>query len=352
MQFVQGLVGLILGQKIAAKLDEPGGWNIFNSSYTKIHESLTCIVDSMIMKYGVTGSVMIISGGKTIPAQGTHYIHYGQDPNAYVGLIKIFIKHGKNEGSAYYTVYEPRYSYLQPLIWNVSPIQKFTQQLQEQQVTCIMTHRVDSTSFEPTLYSMTVKHPTEMFPYQETICRFIMTLYAFHKGGTVLISGKRGSGKTTAAMNVKKTIEREFENSIVTLISNFNPSQTSVDIFKLALRSANDINPHVVIVNEIETHLEIAAADPIDRTRCGDRRFSHTADRTTFHDMLDTIAGMRHVIMVFTTEKPIQELWARQEFRSFLRPGRIHGLARIEVKDGKTVAHVEGNKLSDSMAIE
>lgn len=346
MQLVQGLVGLILGQRIAARIEEPGGWNIFNTSYTKIHESLTCVIDSLIMEKGRVGPTMIMSGDKKIPAAGTHYISTGSHSLGYVGLIKTYVKMGKNEGTAYYTVYYPQYEYGLPVHWITTPLEIFMNMIRERQASSIVTYRIDSTSFEPVLYSLTVKHPQEMFPHQQEICRFIGTLYSFHKGGTVLISGKRGTGKTTAAMNMKKVIESAHDNSLVTLITNFNPSQTSVDIFKLALRSASEINPYIVIVNEIEGHMQIAAEAPIQR---GDRRFSHTSDRTTFHDMLDTIAGMRYVLLVLTTEKPITELWSLQDFRSFMRPGRIHVLTQIEAEGGSIQVSIKSN---DMLAIE
>jgi hypothetical protein len=71
MEIITGIVAVLLGQKIAANLAEPGGWNFFNTSYMKIHHSMTAVIDAMIMgPRGIPGPLMLMSANSRLPAEG------------------------------------------------------------------------------------------------------------------------------------------------------------------------------------------------------------------------------------------------------------------------------------------
>lgn len=344
--FIQGIVGFLLGKKAADLLDSPQGWNVLNNSYTTLHEDLTPTIDTMIMETGVPGPTILMSDNLKIPAEGTHYIWYRSkqliDFYNWVGLIKTVIKHGKREGQSYYTLYHPQYTYLlTPVIrlGSNTPSDIFIQCLREKQKTTIITQRVDATSFEPSLYSLAINHPNQMYPHQWFISRAIASIFLSSRSGTFLICGKRGWGKTTAALDVKRKIEASCTNINVTIISNFNPSQASVDIFKMGVRRASQQNPYIVIINEIDVHMATTITEKSNSF--GDRRFSHTADRTTFHDMLDTFALVSNVILIMTTEKSVEQLWAIEEYRSFIRAGRVKGYFQMYDNEGTIATRLE-----------
>lgn len=357
MQLIQGLGGMLLAQEVTKRLSKPGAYNIFNRSYTEIHEDNTTAIDSLIMEpgRGIPGPVIIASGTKSTPAPGHHYYTLLPDGGdcgrpqryCYVGLIKV--KGGQGGGGeeqgegrsrsteAHYIIWEPRFSWwMLPLRWpkGKSPIDRFKLILKNRERGALVTYRIDSTSYHAMLYSLSVDHPLEMKLHQKTALDFILRLYRDRMRGTFLFSGPRGSGKTTSALQLKRQIEDEYPNTSVTLVSNFNPSQTGVDINKLILRDITQEFPCVIVVNEIETHFETAATDPAKKTGASaDKRFTHTADRTTFHDMLDTVAGTRRLILILATEKSFEELWEKQEYRSFLRQGRVHGIVQMTHTD-------------------
>lgn len=358
MQFIQGIGGMLFGQEVSKRFQKPGSCNLFNDSYTEIHEDNTAIIDQMIMEpaNGIPGPVIISSGTKMTPAVGQHQYRLkpeetdpvGTEDLCYVSLIK-FIEGSGREKRTYYVVWEPRFDYMMiPIFWTKgkSPIDRFRALLKNRERGSLITYRIDSTSWMPSLFSLSVDHPTEMKAHQSEALRFVIEQYRRTQRGTFLFSGTRGTGKTTTALQLKRELEDEYPNTSVTLIPNFNPSQTSVDINKLALRDINASCPYVIVVNEIESHMQIAASDPVDKAQHGDRRFTHSADRTSFHDMLDTFAATKYLIVVLATEKSVEELWENKDYRSFIRSGRVHGMVCMT----HTTSTVEVNKLRDDVA--
>jgi hypothetical protein len=342
MQLIQGLAGMLFAQEVVKRLSKPGAYNLFNSSYTKIHPDLTAVIDTLIMEpiHGRLGPMVMSSGTKSTPTIGQHYYMLGPERYSYVGLIKVGSgttssgeEGPKTSTTDYYVIWEPRFSYLMwPLRWakGKSPIARFRIILKNRERGSLLTHRVDSTSWHAVLYSLSIQHPTEMKPNQQKTIKFVLDFYRQQKRGTFLFCGPRGTGKTTTAIQLKREIEDEYANSSVVLITNFNPSQVSVDINTLALRDVSEEYPYIIIVNEIESHMSTAAETP---KTTAEKRFSHTADRTSFHDMLDTLAASRHVIVIFATERSFEELWAKPEYRSFLRYGRVHGVVHVTHED-------------------
>lgn len=360
---------MLFGQEVTRRLAKPGAYNPLNDSYTAIHEDNTATVDSMIMEpfvegesYGIPGPVIITSGTKSTPAAGHHYymLKTSEDEDediqdvSYVGLIKIVEGTRDSEGNtrAHYVIWEPRFYWFSPIPigWarGESPIDRFKLLLKNRERGSLVTYRIDSTNYHPTLYSLSVDHPLIMKPNQVKALQFILGVYRETQRGTFLLSGTRGTGKTTTALQIKRELEDEYPNTSATLIPNFSPSQSAVDISRLALRDISPTCPYIIVVNECEQHMEIAASSPVDKSLHGDRRFTHSADRTTYHDLLDTLAATKYLIVILATEKPIEELWSNPQYRSFMRQGRIHGLVRM-THDETTV---ELNQLRDDKSLE
>lgn len=362
MQLLQGLAGMMFAQEVTKQLSKPGWYNPFNRSFKTIHNDNTSTIDSILMapdNGGIVGPIIITSGAKSTPAHGQHYYSLRSSEQGwkqrymYVGLIKVA---GQSEGSqgeekggfrgetsstssSYYIIWEPRFSWcLLPLSWpkGKSPIDYFRQILKQREEGSMLTYRINSTAYHAQLYSMSIEHPIEMRNNQKIALDFIVGVYKQRFRGTFLFSGTRGTGKTTTALQLKREIERVFHETTVTLITNFDPSHGGVDISVLALRDVTREFPCVIVINEIETHMGVAASETdksVPTTSMDEKRFRHTSDRTTFHDMLDTLAAIRYVIAIFATEKPVEELWAKQEYRSFMRKGRVHGFVRMNHKE-------------------
>ena len=136
----------------------------------------------------------------------------------------------------------------------------------------------------------------------------------------VFISGSTGIGKTYTSYGLTKEMEKRFPGKRVLLYDNFNPSSTGVNIESIALEDASENTPIILVINEIDS----AFRTTIEQKQFYDPRGSHTNDRTSFNNMLDTIAQKKHVIGIYTSEKSPEELIQENaSFRSFLRNGRI-----------------------------
>ncbi len=369
-QILSGVVGMLFGQEVSRRMSRPGALNIFNKSYTEFHENLTTLIDAMIMDpdHGKPGPVIIIGVNKKIPAEGHHMWYprtraqrdeeYKDSPkwlewcdDRYTGLYKIVDRFSHPPGRTYYVGWEPKFICFYPAIplpWTmgegIGPLEQFRRALfsdtekttgnLEVKTYPIRTHRIDTTKFEPSLYSLIVRVHPKPLPKQFATNSFILDEYTRNdETGTFLISGKRGMAKTSTAIRLKKAVEQRYPGVSATLVTNFNPGQTGVDIFKLCLANINSTTPHIIIINDVDVHMEVAASDPVLKGRAGDRRFTHTCDRATFQDMLDIFASTKYLIVILTSEKSLEWMWSKQEYKSFVRTGRIHGEIQMTESD-------------------
>lgn len=359
MDVIKGIAGIMLGQAFVRNLgDHPYPLDIINN-YVTFHEDLTSTIDAMIMdpERGVPGPVTVISNSGSVPVNGPHYYYlrsvkesqdalrqlysgwldifspipmfYSTDHLCdpyYVGLYKKVELYGNQPNRTYYIGWTTPH----PRIPKGQILNLFRQWLFALSRTSIVTYRIDATDFNVSLYSLVQKFYPDINHGQRIALDNIMFVYKSNDfTGTFLIYGPRGTRKSSTAISVKRALEEEYPESSVTLINGFDPSQTGVDICKLVLRNVSKLNPHVIVIDEIDKFFEIAAADPTTEAALGDRRFRHTANVATFRLMLDTFALTRYLIVVGTSEKSPETLWHNPEYRSFMRTGRITGFVEL-----------------------
>ena len=143
-----------------------------------------------------------------------------------------------------------------------------------------------------------------------------------------IICGKSGVGKSYTAMLAKRWIEEKYKNTNVQLFDNFDPSAAGMEINKMVLQKATEETPVIVVINEIDNLYTEVHKDYDNRG--GDPRFPHTKNRLSFHNMLDHIAGTKHVIAIYTTEKSPEDIEKMQNTYSFIRKGRVDFFIKMD----------------------
>jgi len=142
-----------------------------------------------------------------------------------------------------------------------------------------------------------------------------------HYNVKVVICGPRGIGKTYMGPIVKRKIDSiPNQNYCCCLYDDFNPECVGVNIKTLALQVASDLSPVILVINEIDKIFDFV----VDVNKQNhDPRLQHAKDKTSFHNMLDDLGSIRNIITIFTTEKSPEELYQNEQYRSFIRTGRV-----------------------------
>lgn len=154
----------------------------------------------------------------------------------------------------------------------------------------------------------------------------------------LLISGKRGIGKTYIGYAIKKILDNYFDCHSK-LYDDFNPKSIGVNIETMALRYASRQSPVIIIINEFDIIMDYAL--DINK-QMFDPRLCHARDKSELNNMLDKISKTPYVILVCTTEKSIDSLTVGDK-RSFLRYGRFDFYSFIDTKGAIIMTALDDN---------
>jgi hypothetical protein len=312
---------IILGIIAAKQSEKDPNWYDIYHTYHIISIQYTELIDDLLITAFNTGKAKIKSllyeNNQQLPGLGSHYLYLNHNPgffekwHKYLGIYKEEIE---NNNIKYY-----RYQIFIPPTVQGTLQTLFLSELINHQITNVRSVHIDtSTPNVRTVIRNLPYNPPR--PYQEQLLDAIFPKYTNCNRFNVrlMVSGPRGSGKTFMGRLIKYKLDHDYHvNS--QFFSNFDPSQIGVDIATLALTKATRYTPVVLIVNEIDIIFDKVIAQEQDF----DPRTKHSRTKTTFHNMLDMISDTRFVFTIFTTEKPLDELYNNNNFKSFMRKGRI-----------------------------
>ena len=184
----------------------------------------------------------------------------------------------------------------------------------------IRTISIDTSKDQPTAM-WTTKICHNPFPRQEKAIDLIIREWKKNNHNLkTFIYGERGTGKTYTSMLLKKKLDQQIPNADVRLYDDFDPSVIGVNIETIALTKASEKSPVILLIDEIDVVFD----ETIFPKESYDPRIQHSKNSKTFRKMLDNIGNYKHVLAIYTSEKdPYSLASKKEEFRSYLRPGRI-----------------------------
>jgi len=234
-----------------------------------------------------------------------------------------------NTNVVYYRVW---YS---PLAHGLKAYNLFFQELHNKEG--IITMSIDLSSHYPKLVEM-CRIYREPLSHQTTAANNIIGRYnkSKNKNTKFIIYGSRGVGKTYTSVIVKRKLDEKGLN--VKLFEDFDPSAVGLNVNKLILSGTSNERPIIIIINEIDVMFEKVLNDPPSY----DSRIQHTKDKSTFNNMMDSIANTPNVILIGTTEKSYEDL-TLEKYQSFIRKGRIDYFMHMTKKNIKTSINIIGN---------
>lgn len=90
-----------------------------------------------------------------------------------------------------------------------------------------------------------------------------------------------------------------------------------MDVYEHILNYASELTPVLVVIHNIEQYyLEVM-------TTKHQPQQSYTRNKHSFNEMLDALGSTHYVITLFTTKQNPAELYANEQYRSFMRKGRV-----------------------------
>jgi hypothetical protein len=324
-----------MGVALGLETIKSGSYDIYNKYYLFPAE-FTDIIDSILIndKRGLVGKEIVLANNYNIPGSGKHYFYW------------------KNNSWFHYIVFDKKIydNSLPEYICYISPFQtktfiNFLQQLFISMNGSVRVISIDTSLQNPILMCLT-KNCEKPRKHQEIILNQIIKHYKCKnntkKNTKIMITGEKGYGKTYIARLLKKKMEFEY-NTFCHLYDDFNPSSVGCNVSRLILRNANVKTNIIIIMNEIDVIYEkVISNENINRH---DTRLLHTQDKSTFNNMLDVISDTKHVITIYTTEKTPQQLYKKEDFRSFMRKGRVDTF--INIKKNKDNFECENIKHED-----
>jgi len=319
---VGGLVGSI-ASNTNGKVSIWDGWTrFFNFYYTYFPEDHNYMIDNLLMNpnYGFVSNRNIQANGTIVPGIGKHiYYINGKKEKIYkrksLWIEKIILTENNRDTVRYRVKYffAKTFIHIERLKNN---IKSFQSSLGIDSITVVC---IDTSSDTPKIFL------TNKIYYQPRNNQILARNQIIEKWGQVnnynlkvLIHGPRGIGKTYMGLILKKYIDME-NNINVRVFDDFNPSSVGVNIKSMALSTACKTSPVIIVINEID----IIYKKVIEPTETFDARLQHSRNKSEFHNMLDSIGLTPYVIAIFTTEKTYEELYQVEEYRSFMRPGRV-----------------------------
>lgn len=331
--FALGAAVALVSQQLTLFAGKDKFWYDNYHQYYTFPEEYTDLIDELLgdEKYSVVGPKHVVSSRKKIPAVGIHHYFIDEEHHRLYNPINrlwmLYLEKIKDDSNNERVVFYYRVS-ISPMWWGQQSLLEFEYRLLKPQNDTIRVISIDTSSMQPRLMWLTkiCKPPKQnqldslgfIFDHWDQISNDHNT--------KVILSGRRGLGKSYTAQLLKKKIDEEYKNSHVRLYDDFDPSSIGVNIKDLALRYASSSSPIIIVINEIDVvYHKVINEDP-----GFDPREQHTRSKQSFNNMLDAIGGTPYVITIFTTEKDPSEIYQTDEYRSFMREGRVDLFIKME----------------------
>lgn len=327
------LAGALLNAQVSKWSTDDAYWYDCYNHYFDIPEEYTLSIDELLSdsEHSRLGDRQF-RGNKVYPGLGHHrYYHYSTSERHYIstnqiGLIKIREIVDNREIMHYRAV-------VSPMSWGAFVFSEFSKKLISSDGNTVKVINIDTGSHTPFLFTLS-EFLTAPSPRQQHAVSIIMRHWNARTNfnNKVMISGSRGLGKTYTGKVLKKEIERNFPNVNVRLYTDFNPTSIGVNIKNMALKYASAHTPVILIIDEID----VIYKKVMTPEQSFDPRIQHSRDKQTFNQMLDSLGAVPYVITIFTTEKDPETLrHERDEFASFMRPGRLDYIIKFRGDDNE-----------------
>jgi hypothetical protein len=326
-----------------SKDDDIPFWD-WTRDYYMFPPEYTGVIDELLVSsYGMTTQQIITGDSRRIPGNGYHYFFKEKDTNrTFIGRNFHYImfekknKKIKNEDVTYYRCYVggvtmgKQQAILKDIIYKIF-------RTNSRKIRAIS---IDTSGSDARPMYVTLKYSKPM-TFQQNIIDWIIKEYenSADKNIKVIVSAKRGTGKSFMARGVKKTYEKKHSSHFIKLFSDFNPTNIGVNIKSIILPEADSVSPVLIVIDEIDEIFK----DVLKSKNLYDTRTHHTKDKSTFVQMMDAIGDTPNVIMIGTTEKTPEELYQNEGYHSFMRPGRIDKFIEMDrdVRKTKFQSHKE-----------
>lgn len=296
-------------------------FNIFSEQYV-IPSEYNKIIDILLsnQSHCVLGKRTIITPNRYGPDFGKHtyYANPSNDLFNYYNNLNYVVfdkqKFGKNNEIIEYTV-------------NVNFfIKYFAENALDHAMKKIFYHdenTIQSISIDSSQFTISTFIVNRLYKFptivQSKITDWVIINYERTLSTKVLVTGRRGIGKSYLAYIIKRAMDNQY-NVDCKLFDDVNPATVGLNIKSKILSLASEFNPVIIVINEFDIVLDKVVQN---KQYVGDSRLVHTENKLTFNQLLDDIGLTQHVIAVYTTEKSVDELKLNSLYTSFLRKGRI-----------------------------
>lgn len=305
-------------------------YDIINTYYT-FDESHTDMIDSLIDQVNI--NKVVDMHHKVIPDIGSYSFSFTGRTSTFseislhkVALQKTVIKKDNKN----IIVYVAKSFYNDDLI----AFNNFLKMKKDNNAVSVIS--IDTAGETPKTVKLTkiCKMPN---PNQESALHIIKKQFTTNEDHNIkiVLMGVRGIGKTYLGCLLKKNLEKDDLNLSVLLYDDFNPSSIGANINTIALKHAKPNTPVIIMINEIDTFFD----EVLHPTESFDPRLKHTRNRSEFHNMLDAIGSIPNIIAIYTTEKT--DIHTVEEYRSFVRKGRVDMFIRMEKNSSINVSRLE-----------
>jgi ATPase family associated with various cellular activities (AAA) len=305
------------------------------NKYYIFPDEFTNVIDDLFSdeNHCEMGNAKYVSNRKKIPGEGYHYYYlhgkqsrefgnpgWGYHRWGYVGLEKCK-KTVENRDVYYYSVWHPNTNPWHPNIeGGENAFKNFEKLLISNEENTIKVMSIDKSSYTPYINCVTkiCESPKDN---QNDAMKIIFEQFTAQNNYNVkvMLFGNRGVGKTYTAMLLKKHIDNNVPNTCTRLFDDFDPASSGMDVKNFILRHASLNSPVIIIINEIDSLYEEVYKDKVSH----DPRSCHTKNKSSFTGMLDDFGSMKYVIVLYTTEKSPDQLYENENYKSFMRKGRI-----------------------------
>jgi hypothetical protein len=291
----------------------------FWNNWFKLPNEFVDLVDMMLIddNRGIVKNKIVTSRGRCVPDIGMHYFCW-KEGTSWWNYIK-FEKKKDDDQRSYYMIFAGKYQ-KETFTNAVSCMFKTI----EGKVRVI---HIDTSLHMPfpVFMEKKCKNPKT---HQKTAIETIRNKYIENTDKTlsVLISGKRGVGKTYCARLLKIFMEENDTDIMVRLYDDFNPAMPGCNANRLVLQNSSKFTPVILVIDEINSAYD-SALRPTEETKV--EKMLHTQNKQTFNTMLDSITDTMYTIAIYTTELSPEDLYENEQYRSFFRKGRVDMMLKM-----------------------
>ena len=318
-----------LGLGVGMESIRSGSYDYYNTYY-QFPREFTDIIDTMISTRSQAKMCkrIVTHENKCIPGLGKHYFYFAN--NSWIHYV-TFAKNQTENGHCEYTCY-------------VSPFQLETfksalKVIFTQKKGQIRVISIDTSLAQP--FPMYIeKRCKSARTHQTSALNMILDHYKsknsdneFDFNTKVIICGERKSGKTYLGRLLKKKMETDCQKN-VHLYDDFNPSSIGSNISRLILQNATVKTNVITLIDEIDVSYKAASKETESNQRDG--RLLHTQNKQTLNQMFEAIESKTYVVALYTTEMSPEELYEKEEWRSFFREGRVDFIIKFVREDNAT----------------